>query len=501
MSSLFRPMAESAFTVRRLRKSPVLAVICVLAASSVPVRAADDITEAKIRALEQQIELLNAQVQDIKASGASKYAETKRTLDETPKGSLENGRPTLKSRDGKSMVSLRSLVQFDAGHYNQKDAPAGSDLSSGSNFRRARLGVEGTLDQIFDYSFIYDFGGSGVEGTTISQAYIQYKPLDPLAIRIGAFAPFASLEDSGGASDTIFLERASAVELARGLAGGDGRSAVAITATGKRYLASFAYTGARAGQSGAFDEQQGLLGRVAGLIYTDADTNIVLGGNGTYVFDTADATAGSSSVPVNTTFANPPELRVDDTAANGTSTSLISTGGISADSVTQLGLDAAAQWQNLYAEGGYFHFSADRKGAGPAGSNPEFNGWYTQASWLLTGESRRYDPARAAFRSPKPANPLTGAANGGWGAWEIAARYSVLNLNDGINRSTASGGIRGGEQDIWTFGANWYPNNALRFSLNYLLIDIDRLAQGSAAPFTHISQEIQAVALRTQASF
>ncbi|MEQ1889369.1 MAG: porin [Alphaproteobacteria bacterium] len=500
MSSLLKYFAvPDAISASQLRRRLAAALICALAAAPGAVHAADAQTDARIRALEQQIDLLRAQVQDLKVSEASKYAEAKRSRDSM----MENGRPTIRSADGKYTASLRSLVQFDAAHYIQQHAPAGSDLATATNFRRARIGVEGVLEKVFDYSFIYDFGGSGVEGSTISAAYVQYSALKPFAIRLGAFAPFASLEDSGGAGDTIFMERASAVELARGLAGGDGRSAVAVSMIGDRYFSSLALTGARVGQSGSFDEQQGLVGRVAGLIYTNpaANANIVLGGNVSHIFEPADSNAGSSDIPAATIFSNPPELRVDNTGANGASASLISTGAIIADTVTQWGLDGAAQWKNLYAEGGYFHFSADRRGAGLAGSDPEFSGWYAQTSWLLTGENRRYDPARAAFRAPKVAAPFTGLADSGWGVWEVAARYSVLDLNEQTSRSTANGGIRGGEQDIWTFGANWYPNNALRFSLNYLLIDIDRLAQGTTPPFPDISQKDQALALRSQVSF
>ena len=482
-----------------MRKSPVLAVIWAFAASPVPVRAADDLTEAKLRALEQQIDLLRAQVQDLKTSEASKYAEAKRSRD----AMMENGRPSIRSAAGKYTASLRSMVQFDAAHYIQEHASAGSDLGTATNFRRARIGVDGVLEKVFDYSFIYDFGGSGVEGSTISAAYVQYSALKPFAVRVGAFAPFASLEDSGGAGDTIFLERASSVELARGLVGGDGRSAVSVSMIGDRYFSSLALTGARVGQSGSFDEQQGLVGRVAGLIYTNpaANANIVLGGNMSHIFEPADSNAGSGDIPAGTTFSNPPELRVDNTGAGGASTSLVSTGAIIADTVTQWGLDGAAQWKNLYAESGYFHFAAGRRGVGPAGDDPEFSGWYTQASWLLTGESRRYDPARAAFRAPKIAAPFTGVGDGGLGAWELALRYSTLDLNENTGHSTAFGGLRGGEQDIWTLGVNWYPAGPLRFSANYLLIEIDRLAQGTTPPFANISQNAQAFALRSQVAF
>ncbi len=455
---------------------------------------AAETTDAKIKALEQQLELLKQQVQDLKASQTSKFAETKRVIDEQPKVSIENGRPTFKTADGNFSASLRSLVQFDSAYYIQDNAPAGSDLSSGTNFRRARIGIEGTLGKSWEYSFIYDFGGSGVEAATISNAYIQYIGLKPFTFRAGAFAPYANLEDSGGAGDTLFLERATVTEIARSTAGGDGRSAFSITAAGERYFGSVAYTGARVGQSGFFDEQQALVGRAAGLFYTNANTKVVLGANGTYVFDTSDVAAGPGSASTGINFQNAPELRVDNT-------SLVSTGNINADSVTQWGVDGAAQWKSLYGEGGYFSFSADRRGSGLAGSNPEFTGWYAQASWLLTGESRRYDATRAAFRSPKVANPVTFGPGSGWGAWELAARYSTIDLNFDSALSTANGGIRGGEQDVYTLGVNFYPNNAVRLSLNYLLIDVNRRNQGTTAPFADIGQDVQAIAARTQVNF
>src|SRR5262249_34994054 len=149
------------------------------------------------------------------------------------------------------------IVQFDSAYYAQSDRHASAtDLSSGTNFRRARIGFEGKAFHDWEYSFIYDFGGSGVEGSTISQAYVQYDGFGPVVIRAGAFPPYASLEDSAGAADTLFLERASINEISRGLTGGDGRSAVAAIATGDRYLLSLAYTGGKVGQSSLFDEQQ-----------------------------------------------------------------------------------------------------------------------------------------------------------------------------------------------------------------------------------------------------
>lgn len=449
-----------------------------------------------------KLDALEQQIQDLKASQSSQFAESQRAAAAQPTFNLNNGRPTFTSADGNFSAALRALVQLDAGYYDQsKTAPAvptnANDLSSGSNFRRARIGLSGKFFKVWDYYFFYDFGGSGVEGSTISQAYIQYNGFGPaFAIRAGAFPPYANLEDSEGAGNSLFIERASATEIARSLAGGDGRAAIAITSTGPNYLASIAYTGGKVGDTAIFDEQQGVVGRLAYLPWNTANSKLVIGVNGTYVFDTADAAAGAGAASTGINFQNQPELRVDDNSVR-----LVSTGNINANSAYHWGADAAANWKNLYAEGGYYGFGADRRGVGAAGADPNFSGWYGAASWILTGEARKWDGPSASFRSPTVTHPVNGTA-GGIGAWELAARYSVIDLNwhQGLpGVATPAGGIRGGEQKIWTAGFNWYPNNALRVLFNYQHDEIDRI-NGGTAPLANarIGQDLDAVSVRLQ---
>ena len=88
---------------------------------------------------------------------------------------------------------------------------------------------------------------------------------------------------------------------------------------------------------------------------------------------------------------------------------------------------------------------------------------------------------------------------GGWGAWEVAARYSDLNLNDNaglLAGATPAGGIRGGEQRIATFGFNWYPNPVLKFMLQGQSVQINRV--NAAAPFGSLNQHFETIALRSQ---
>ena len=72
----------------------------------------------------------------------------------------------------------------------------------------------------------------------------------------------------------------------------------------------------------------------------------------------------------------------------------------------------------------------------PGGTSINFSGYYVYATWYLTGESRAaayktYPEEYAApstFGQIKILNPVRA---GGWGAWELAARLSEINLNDG----------------------------------------------------------------------
>ncbi len=467
---------------------------------AMPAGAADAEIDAKIKALEAQVEALSSQIQDLKVGTASKYAETQKQITAVLP-TIANGRPTLTSADGAFSASLRSLVQFDMGYYDQSASPLSPQLSNGSNFRRARLGIDGKVYTDWEYSFIYDFGGSGVEGSTISAAYVQYNGLNPVLLRLGAFAPYANIEDSSGSSDLLFLERATVSDIQRGLAGGDGRSAFSVVRAGERFFASLAYTGGRANQSNILDEQQALLGRAAYLVTTSPDSKIVLGTNGTSIF----SPAGVNPPPgVALSLGNPPELRVDDTGTNGAPTNLISTGNLNANSLTQWGFDGAGNYKNLYAEGGYYSFTVDRKLALP---EVDFDGWYAAVSWVITGEPRRYDPTRAAFRSPSVLYPVgspgvqgntsSGVITPGWGAWELAARYSTMNLDDHEFDTPAANRVRGGNQDIWTFGLNWYINNAIKTQLNYQYVNVDRL-NGAGL---QIGQDIDQISMRLQFAF
>jgi phosphate-selective porin OprO/OprP len=421
-----------------------------------------------------------AQLDDTRRAGDRQYDELKKRLDEQPKVGVSNGRLTVASRDGAFSVSLRSLVQFDAGYFSQGRGPAGVDLNSGSNFRRAQFGFAGTLWHDWSYNFTYDFGGNGIEKSGyIYTASLQYD-FKPFGVRVGAFAPPAGIDDATSSGDLIFLERTSVADIARGIAGAPGREGINIYAQGARYLVSLAVTGNKTTES-YYDEQQAVVGRAAFLAADTGSVKWLLDVDVTHVFKLADVAPGPGS-PNTISLGNGPELAIDKLKT-------VNTGAIDANALTEVGFETAAQSGRFYGQGGYFHFSIDRRTALP---DPDFSGWYALATFSLTGEARRYNAGRAAFDGPEPAHPL---GKDGLGAWEVAARYSNIDLDYMPFLGTAAGGVPGGAQTVWSLGLNWYPAPSLCFMLDYNNLRV----RHAEAPGNDISAN--AIGLRSQISF
>jgi phosphate-selective porin OprO and OprP len=477
-------------------RSPASAAFLGLLLSSVASAAmAQPTTEQRIAELEALVKDLASQIADLKTQTGAAVQDVRNQASANAT-SLANARPTISTADGTQKFAVRGLVQFDAAAYDEDESvPGANDLSSGTNFRRARLGIEGTFAKDWNYNLTGEFGGSGGEAAQLNQAYVEYagwKPFDltnPVRLRLGAWATPTGLEDATSNAESLFLERAAVSELVRNFAGGDGRTGVGILANGDHWYADAVLTGAVVGTPAApeFDEQYGYLTRVAFNPFYSPDYAVHIGANVQGVLSPADTAAGLATTQV-LRLRERPEIRVDGTR-------LVDTGNITADSLTSYGLELGATYKRFHVAGEAFQIDVDRIGS----FDPSFSGWYAQAAWTLTGESHLWNAANGGFRGIKPAANFDPAA-GKWGAFEVALRYSVLDLNDGqglAGAATPAGGVRGGEQKITTLGLNWYPNAVFRFLLDYQDIDIDRL-NGVGL---QVGEQIKVISLRSQVAF
>ncbi|PLX10963.1 MAG: hypothetical protein C0598_09320 [Marinilabiliales bacterium] len=98
-------------------------------------------------------------------------------------------------------------------------------------------------------------------------------------------------------------------------------------------------------------------------------------------------------------------------------------------------------------------------------ANYSASSYYGTIAWFITGEHKNYSKSKVAFDRLSPKKNF--GANGGLGAWEIAFRYSYINVNDRD--------LQGGKMNDITVGLNWYLNPITKIALNYVRSDIDKL--------------------------
>jgi len=95
----------------------------------------------------------------------------------------------------------------------------------------------------------------------------------------------------------------------------------------------------------------------------------------------------------------------------------------------------------------------------PLLGNPRFDGYFVGASWILTGEMRSYNRKSGTFGGVPVSRSVY---QNGKGAWELTARWSNVNLNDGL--------VNGGDMDIASLGLNWWATPFFGVNFNYRYI-------------------------------
>ena len=108
-----------------------------------------------------------------------------------------------------------------------------------------------------------------------------------------------------------------------------------------------------------------------------------------------------------------------------------------------LSLQAEALQTNVNTDIGQLNTPSDHK----------IISYYGQVSYFLTGESRSY---KSSFSGFGRVNPENNYGENGWGAFEVAARFSGIDMQE-----------NGSLEDI-TIGLNWYLNPNTRIMFNYV---------------------------------
>ncbi|MBF0179183.1 MAG: hypothetical protein HQM03_04040 [Magnetococcales bacterium] len=357
----------------------------------------------------------------------------------------------LTSADGGLEVKVGGRLQVDTGLYGSDVA----DNASGTELRRARLDVSGRFEKDWKFKLSYDFADNAVEDKS---AYLAYEGWKGWSVKAGLYGMPLGLAEATGSLYGIFIEEpmiVSAFKL-------DERIGLGAETWGERWSAQLALFGENAAANVVDDESHGVAARATWAPVLDKTRVLHLGGS--LVYQSPESVNegnndrngnGIRNENVRTTrFRSRPEAHVNMGR-------FVDTGAIyNVDALYTAGLEMAGVWGALSMEAETMRTWVARS----SGGQPDlgFGGYYASLGWFLTGESRNYEVKSGAFGRIKPFRNFDWQ-QGGRGAWEVATRYSVLDLNDE--------NVRGGEERNLTFGLNWYLNPRLRIMANYVLVD------------------------------
>lgn len=375
-------------------------------------------------------------------------------------------------------IYLTGRLHLDAAAYSFDPASAltaPQNPHNGINARRMRIGFTGHFARDWHYTLIGDFGGSQDGTGALNNAFLQYRGFKNTWLEVGYMDVPYTLDEQVGSNNILFMERATAQVLAVDLAAGDNRSAAGFRTFGKNYWFGAYITGPVAGADHTTRANVGATARaVFAPVRSDRFTWLVEGDYQRLITtQNTDVLRMRDRIEVRVD----PGVRLLDTGtmANVTSADVISGG-------------TAFSFQNFYFQGEYFHYRISRD----VGGDAQFNGGYVQAAYTITGESRRYSESNGAFGGINPKKPFL-LGGEGWGAWEVALRYSHADLND----LDAAAVVRGGVQRNITLGLNWYPTQNIRFMFNWIHGEVERFNAANV----NLGAEYDVFATRMQIAF
>lgn len=392
-------------------------------------------------------------------SSAPRATMTDRNVDEA-KVRLGSKGLEVESANGEYRFQLGGRLLLDAAWYDQDR----SELNTDTKLRSSRLTWKGLLWNDWQFKSEVEFAQNGAD---LKSNFIRYRGFQPILVTFGNFKEPFGLERWTSIAETTFMERAavsSALAPARSLGLGVRTGRRSWTLAGG--LFSRRDLGETNGGNHREEESWSFTGRTTYLPVNKRNRLLHAG------FDYSYRRFEDGQIR----FRSRPESYIADTF-------FVDTGPISGvDSVSRYGIEAAAVLGPFSFQAEYITAQTRRGDTRPMLT---FDGWYAYASYLISGETRPYRHQRGVFRGVRPKHPFD---QGGSGAWELALRYSQLDLGDED--------IEGGEQDLLTFGINWYPNDNIRFSTNYVkVLELDR--EGSLFD----GDEPQLIQFRSQVDF
>ncbi len=361
-------------------------------------------------------------------------------------------------------VRLTGFFQADAGWFYQDAANivAVGDIQDGADFRRARLAAVGDVADNVAYIVEFDFGFPG--RPSFMDVWMEIQDLPLLQnLRVGHFRNPFGLDGLTSVKDLTFIERSLPFAFLP-------FRQIGVMAHGVNQEEDFTWAlsgfrfptdpfGAQIGDSGGY----GLATRLTGVVLSGEEGLLHIGGAYSLINPSSDVVR----------YLTPPEVFISDLGAAAFLPSgipfivppFVDTGFIATDTTNLFSGELATTVGSFHAQSELVCAVVDRQG----GSTVSFSGVSAQAAYILTGEHRPYNRKQGVLGRIVPNHPF---GKNGYGAWELAGRWSYLDLNDAD--------IAGGRLNDLTFGLNWYLNRFTKFQLNYIHAMLDSPVNGES---------------------
>ena len=368
----------------------------------------------------------------------------------------------------KPSFQIGGQLQVDYLWFSQDQANQDTvgNVPNAVDIRRARLVARGEAYDVLEYIVGFDFGLSG--RPNLLDVWVGAHDLPYLGhLRAGHFFEPFSLERMTQNQRLTFMERS----LADAFAPARNVGLEAYDAVGESQRATWA-VGWFASGSNNYGEQftdhggQAVTARTTWLPFWDEASNgrsfVHLGAGYSY------------RTPPSGTFSivSFPEARTG-APSSANVPPFVDTGNIAANHAQLFGAELAGVFGPLNVQGEYMATAIDQSGNG----NLYFDGAYINVSYFLTGESRGYNKTFGTIERVVPyenffrVRTVDETVTTGAGAWEIAFRYSTIDLNDA--------NIQGGRLHDFTIGLNWYLNAYTRIKWELIQANLNR---GPAGP-------------------
>ena len=389
-------------------------------------------------------------------------------------------------------VYLDVAAYFDDGPLYNVDGPNYDDfadlaemqntLPGGAILRRARFALKSQLWNDWYGEIDLDFAE---ESAAVKDAYISYRGIfgGNGRVRVGNFRQPFGLEEVTTSRNLMFMERSQGTEpfvVGR-------RMGVELTRWYEKFRWSVSVFGADV--EDYFKEANEQINFASRLNYTpiqDEDSTLLIGASGTLQKPTFIGEFEGEKDPSSVKFNTRPETNVSDTK-------FVYSKIKDVEKYSVFGGELAYVNKRFMVQGEYMGTSVTRFGDLESLSH---SGGYAFVSFFLTDDTHKYDRRDAEFARVTPTSK--------GGAWEIAARFSTVDLNDDTLDDPADDPMeknnRGGGSTSITFGVNYYPNPNIKMMLNYGIVDNDEWATGDDEEFTG-DYDFNYLSMRFQTAF